>query len=66
MVLSYPDFGDGLLDAFVVNLSEGDWVKLALVEVCHCPVPCFLTQRLGCLKSVLKIIPKICQKKGRV
>lgn len=58
-VFSYPDFGDGLLHAFVVNLPEGDRVKLALVEVRHCPVTCLLTQRLGRLKSVLKVIPKI-------
>lgn len=28
---SYPDFGDGLLYPFVVDLPEGDGVKLALV-----------------------------------
>lgn len=56
---SYPDFGDGLLHAFVVNLPQGDWVKLALVEVCHRAVACLLTQRLGRLKGVLEIIPTI-------
>lgn len=58
-VFSYPDFGDGLLHAFVVNLPEGDRVKLTLVEVRHCPVSRFLTQRFGCLKSILKVIPKM-------
>lgn len=57
--LSYPDFGDGLLHAFVVNLPEGDRVKLAFVEVRHRPVTCLLTQRFGRLKSVLEVIPKI-------
>lgn len=65
--LSYPDFGDGmLLHAFVVSLPEGDRVKLALVEVRHRPVACLLTQRLGRLKSVLEIIPKIQPDDGRV
>lgn len=58
VILSYPDFGDGLLHAFAVNLPEGDGVKLALVEVRHRPVTCLLTQRLGRLQSVLEIIPK--------
>lgn len=64
--LSYPDFGDGLLQAFVVNLPEGDGVKLALVEVRHCPVTCLLTQRFGCLESVLKIIPETHKNKGQI
>lgn len=65
--LSYPDFGDWmLLHAFAVNLPEGDRVKLALVEVRHRPVACFLTQRLGRLKSVLEIIPKIQPGNGRI
>lgn len=46
------------MDAFVVNLPEGDWVKLTLVEICHCSITCFLTQGLGCLKSVLEMISK--------
>lgn len=66
VVISYPDFGDGMLDAFIVNLPESDWVKLTLVEVCHCPVTCFLTQRLGRLKSVLEIISKIWKNEGRI
>lgn len=54
---SYPDFGDWLLQPFVVNLPEGDGIKLPLVEVRHCSVPCLLTQRLGRLQSVFEIIP---------
>lgn len=56
--ISYSDFGDGLLDAFVVDLPEGDRVKLALVEVRHRPVTCLLTQGLGRLEGVLKMIPE--------
>lgn len=58
VVHSYPDFGDGLLHAFVVDLPQGDRVKLALVEIRHCPVTCLLAQRLRRLESVLEIIPK--------
>lgn len=54
---SYPDFGDGLLHGFVVDLPEGDGVKLALVQVGHGPVSCLLTQTLGRLQGVLEIIP---------
>ena len=57
--VSYSDFGDGLLDAFAVDLPEGDGVKLALVEVRHRPVTCLLTQGLGRLEGVLKMIPEI-------
>lgn len=55
--LSYPDFGDGMLHSFVVNLPEGDWIKLTLVQVGHSPVTCLLTQTLGRLQGVFKIIP---------
>lgn len=54
---TYPDFGDGLLDAFVVDLPEGDGVKLALVQVGHGPVSGLLAQTLGCLQSVLEVVP---------
>lgn len=55
-VVSYPDFGDGLLQAFAVSLPESDGVKLALVQVRHCPITCLLTQGFGCLERVLEII----------
>lgn len=54
---SHPDFGDGLLHRFVVDLPEGDGVKLALVQVGHGAIPRLLTQTLGRLESVLEIIP---------
>lgn len=54
---SHPDFGDGLLHAFVVGLPEGDGVKLALVQVGHGPVPGLLPQALGRLQGVLEIVP---------
>lgn len=65
MVLSYPDFGDGRLNAFVVDLPEGDGVKLALVQVCHSAVPRLLTQRLGRLQGVLEIIPAMQSERDR-
>lgn len=43
-LLSHPDFGDGLLQAFVVDLPEGDGVKLAFVQVRHGPVTRLLPQ----------------------
>ena len=54
---SYPDFSDGLLHGFVVDLPEGDGVKLALVQVGHGPVSRLLTQTLGRFQGVLKIVP---------
>lgn len=59
LVSSHPDFGDWLLQAFVVNLPQGDGVKLSLVQVRHGSVACLLTQRFGCFKGVLEIIPTI-------
>ena len=56
--LSYPDFGDGVVQATAVwNLPECDGVELSLVEVGHGSVTRLLTQRLGRLQSVLKVIP---------
>lgn len=54
---SHPDFGDGLLQAFVVDLPEGDGVELAFVQVRHGAVTRLLPQRLGRLQGVLEIIP---------
>lgn len=54
---SHPDFGDGLLQAFVVDLPQGDGVELAFVQVRHGPVTRLLSQRLGRLEGVLEIIP---------
>ena len=56
--LSYPDFGDGVVQAFaVLNVPECDGVELSLVEVGHGSVARLLAQRLGRLQSVLKGIP---------
>lgn len=54
---SYPDFADGVLQLAVVYLPEADGVELSLVQVRHGTVTCLLTQRLGSIHGVLKIIP---------
>lgn len=41
---SHPDFSDGLLQAFVVDLAQGDGVELAFVQVRHGPVARLLAQ----------------------
>lgn len=62
---SHPDFGDGLLQAFVVDLPQGDGVELAFVQVRHGPVARLLSQGLGRLEGVLEIIPANTQDSGR-
>lgn len=57
MVWSHPDFADGVLQLAVVYLPEADGVELSLVQVRHGTVTCLLTQRLGSIQGVLKIIP---------
>lgn len=45
---SYPDFTDGAMQQFAtVGFPEGDGIELALVEVCHCAITRFLSERLG-------------------
>ena len=56
---SHPDFGDGLLDPFVVvDLPEADGVELSLVQVSHRAVARLLPQRLGRFQSVLIVTPE--------
>ncbi len=45
---SYPDFTDGAMKQFaIVGFPEGDGIELSLVEVCHCAITRFLSERLG-------------------
>lgn len=51
----YPDFADGVSEAFVVaSLTERDGIELPLVEVGHGALPLLLAERLGGLQGVLK------------
>lgn len=51
----YPDFADGVPEAFVVSsLTECYGIKLSFVEVGHGAFPLLLTERFGGFQGVLK------------
>lgn len=55
----YPDFADGVSEAFVVSsLTECYGIELSFVEVGHGALPLLLTERFGGFQGVLKCTVK--------
>lgn len=55
---TYSHFADGVMDSFAAaHFFQCDGVELAFVQVSHRAVPRLLSQRLGGLQGVLKVVP---------